>query len=126
MGSRVDSFFDELIANDLVYIVVIHKGKEVLRAKSKLHSEDEFFAEKLIEFANKIFSNATDSLSKLPDIEGEISYTIIRLNNGFSLLFAKYDDLGLITVTKTDSLAEYEEIKQLLRRVKEIISGPLE
>lgn len=110
----IDSFYEALTNIEGIHGVILFKGTSVL--KSSLENKA---TERFISFAEEIFNRARRSLSRLPNMSGEINFITIYLRNNIVLL-AKYEELGLILIARVEK-SEPTIIDKVIQKISEIM-----
>ena len=125
IDETMQSFFNELISNEDVYVVVLlDSGGGILQSRSKLQGDN--IIEKLSLMVKNLVNAIYNSLNKFEEIEGNLRFLTINMESGFSLLYILGQPYNLLIIARTEKINTSAELKELINKVKEIISGNLE
>ena len=111
----IDRFYERLVENEKIYGVLIFKDGDPIRTNM-----DDDTAKQFIEFTTEIFRHAGESLSRLPDLTGEINFVTITLRNGLVVLLVRYAEYHLVVVARS-SVAVSGKIESLIEEVRKIL-----
>lgn len=125
IDETMQNFFNGLISNEDVYVVVLLDSEGgILQSRSKLQGDN--IIEKLSLMAKNLVNAIYNSLNKFEEIEGNLRFLTINMESGFSLLYILGQPYNLLIIARTEKINTSAELKELINKVKEIISGNLE